>query len=896
MESRSLRCIQFPGCGVKGPLHPRLQRQLALGGLDPDGAPDREAWRALLEVLSRDYAEADHDRATGERLLELTTAELHAAREQLRRGASFAIEAERDKLRAVTEALSDGLCALDLDGRLLFMNAAAERLLGRSEAVLATVPLLGLFEVQGATDALPLTPQALLEEVLGGVVVRDHDAVLVDAEGGRLPVSVICSPFTVGERPTGVVILFRDVTERKRYEDALCAARSQAEAANRAKSEFLANMSHEIRTPMNGVIGMTGLLLETELSAEQREYGETVRSCGESLLAIINDILDFSKIEAGRLELELLDFSLYGLLDEVLALFSDAAERKGLELILWCDPDVPARALGDAGRLRQVLTNLLGNALKFTHQGELVVRVRVHEAQPDAHVLRFEVKDTGIGIRPEAQARLFTAFTQADGSTTRRYGGTGLGLAISKQLAVMMDGQIGVESAEGRGSTFWFTAKLPRSQEPAGALDPAVLRGLGLLAVDDNATNRRLVEALCVSWGLAYHGAADAAQAIALLRALQARGETPDFAVLDMQMPEVNGIQLARMLQTEPEPRPALVMLSSLARDEDKLSAREAGVAVYLKKPLRQTQLLEALVKLSRTTSSVTPRGPRRAPAALSPVVPSPGRILVVEDNAVNQKLVLRLLEKLGLRADLATNGLEAVEAIARAHYDLVFMDCQMPVLDGFQATEVIRRAEATRSHRTPILAMTANAMQGDREKCLEAGMDDHVSKPLSAHALEEALQKWFRPRPRVLAGGHSREVSATVPPVDPSALSELWARQDRALPSVVDDTIGQWLSEGPRHLQQLREAHGQGAREDVLREARALKARSGPVGARRVVEVCADLERRAESLTDLEAETLFGRLAEELTRARLALEGARRRGPPRRLGSLRAPSVLRIS
>jgi CheY-like chemotaxis protein len=266
----------------------------------------------------------------------------------------------------------------------------------------------------------------------------------------------------------------------------------------------------------------------------------------------------------------------------------------------------------------------------------------------------------------------------------------------------------------------------------------------------------------------------------------------------------------------------------------------------------------------------------------------------VVEDNAVNQKLVLRLVEKLGLRADLATNGLEAVEAIARTHYDLVFMDCQMPVLDGFQATEVIRQAESTRSHRTPIIAMTANALQGDRELCLAAGMDDYLSKPVSAAALEESLTRWYRPRPRVLSGGHSREVAATVPPVDPSALLDLWSRQDSALPTVVDETIGGWLREGPERLARLREAHAQGAAERLRAEAEALRARSTTVGARRVTEVCMDLEGRAEGLTDLEAETLLGRLAEELTRARLALEGARRRGPPRRLGSLRAPSVLR--
>ena len=661
--------------------------------------------------------------------------------------------ATRDYTNNIISSMVDSLIVFDSNGIITEVNQSTVQLLGYEETEILGQPITVVIA------ALEGSPGSRIETLFDELSSITHhvDQVYLTKDGREIPVSFSGSTMRdESGKIQGVVCVAKDITTRKRAEAQLLRAKEQAEEAVRMKAQFLAMMSHEIRTPMNGIVGMTELLVESGLTNDQRMYAETVRNSSEALLTIINDILDFSKIEAGKLDMEVIDLDLQAAVEDTVDLLAERAAAKGLDFVGFVEPNVPTALRGDPVRLRQILLNLASNAIKFTEEGEVTIRVTLEIESNEEVVVRFQVRDTGVGVSKEGQSRLFKSFSQADSTTTRQYGGTGLGLAISKLLTELMHGEIGVNSTPGQGSTFWFTARLAKQPFAAHTVSASRpnLGGLRICCAVNNPTIRQMLTQYISGWGMNGAATTSSTETITELQWGLSRGEPYDVAILDMDLPDMDGLNLARTIKNDPALTDVrLVLLISIRQLENFNVVQDAGFAAYVNKPIRKVLLETCLQKImGRDSVSEEPANNSPLDNTLIPEEahePTCSRILLVDDHGVNQQLAGLMLERLGHRVEIANNGQEAIEAVFNDSYDLVFMDCQMPIMDGYEATQAIRKKEecitdVERKKRIPIIAMTANAMQGDKEKCLDAGMDDYVSKPIKRDELAEVLAKWL--------------------------------------------------------------------------------------------------------------------------------------------------------
>ena len=758
------------------------------------------------------------------------------------------VQASADQLRQLTDAAPIGIFQTDGQNRYTYTNPRWSEITGLAPEAVLGQPWDTIVD---ASQRFALDPAHL-----GAAVDRSELSYrfeITRPDAAPLVVLLTSRRIPAGSGgATGWVGTLADVTAEAGAEAAMSEARDQATAASSLKSDFLANMSHEIRTPMNGVIGMTDLLLETDLDAVQRDYAQTVRNSGEALLAIISDILDFSKVEAGMLEVEEIEFNLQAIVHSVIDLLARPAQAKDIELVAVVDASVPEVVSGDPGRVRQVLTNLVGNAIKFTHSGEVVVRVSQDESSSLRPVLRFEVADTGDGITPETLETVFQPFIQGDSSTSRKYGGTGLGLAISSQLVSLMGGECGAASELGAGSTFWFTVRVGSVASPPSTLpapDPALV-GVHALIVDNNETQRRVLSDYLSGWGLVTSTASSGPAAWATLRTAAIQGQPFGVVLTASTMPGMHGVELARAIAADPTLSSRVVLMTGLGEERQ---SDEGAVCASLSKPIHSDSLLSCVLDAVAPERASGESAQQKRPAEAIPF--DVGRLLLAEDNPINRKVAVAMLATGGYVVDSVVNGAEAVEAAATHRYDAILMDCQMPELNGFEAAAAIRSQEPPGVH-TPIIALTAGARREDRERCLAAGMDSYLSKPVSKDALLSLVARSVTNRPvTVTALGPAAPVDEIV--FDEAIFEDLQALAEGADEGFLAGLVEHFVLDTEPRLVGLKVALKAGDCAEVARIAHAIRGGCGQMGGRRLASSCSRLERKAlaEEITGGQAE-----------------------------------------
>ena len=822
------------------------------------------------------------------------------------------MQKSEERYRSLVEQANDAIISLNPDGQVVAWNAYAERIFGYTAAEIIGKPF---------TTVLPQRYHAAQQQFLEKAF-REGKAVLPDKsvdgfglrkDGTEIPVEQSFSLWASDHGMSSTVIL-RDITDRKKIEayleseveartadlmelnkklsdsiTELNQAKQDAEAANAAKSGFLARMSHEIRTPMNGVLGMAELLLNSELSQKQRKLAQTLHNSGETLLCILNDILDFSKIEAGKLALENINFNLRDIIEEALELMAERAHNKGVEVLCHVPPELPVALKGDPVRLRQVFINLIGNAVKFTEKGEIVINVKPLEIKEDNVKLSFAIKDTGIGIGEEQKALIFDPFVQADNSTRRKYGGTGLGLAIVKQLVELMGGTISIDSTPGKGTLFTFTACFKRQTcKNKTVFDQyQLLDGLRVLFVDDNATNRLILHEQLTSWSLKNESAENGRTALEMLRSAAANNDGYDIAILDMQMPEMDGLELAREIKQDRSIcSTQLVMLSSFGLYISIDNAHEIGIEHVLTKPIRQSYLFNCLVTIVENSKYGICKAYDSKNNCQTNSEQLNGQILVAEDNVVNQQVILGMLKHLGCTSEVVNDGCSALQELDKKAYDVILMDCQMPNIDGFEATRIIREREHRSSNNgsaphIPIIALTANAMEGARDECLAAGMDDYLAKPFSITQLHVLLKTWLPNTaknevevnkshdgefPR-LDSANTQPVDKDDSPIDKSALDRIKAVQQPGMPDLVEKVINLYINDAQSLYRNIHEAVGKGDPHALNKAAHSLKSSSANVGAIKLASLCKELETLGKANTLGNAQEIVNQMDSEYKR-----------------------------